>query len=104
MLRIWHGARGDALIMLVTFFGTIFLPIQFAVLSGILMSLAYYILKTSSPRVHEVLPDDEVSSIWSTSPKSRPARSWASWRFWAICTLARSTTWRRRSAVQGGTP
>ncbi|MGH2544852.1 MAG: SulP family inorganic anion transporter, partial [Ardenticatenaceae bacterium] len=59
MARLWRGARGDAVIMFVTFFGTLFLPIHFAVLTGILMSLAYYILQTSAPRVYEVLPDDE---------------------------------------------
>jgi SulP family sulfate permease len=58
MARLWRGARGDALIMIVTFLGTILLPLQFAVLIGILMSLAYYIMKTSTPRVHTVLPDE----------------------------------------------
>jgi SulP family sulfate permease len=56
--RIWRGARGDALIMVVTLLATLFLPLQFAVLAGILMSLAYYIMKTSTPRVHSVLPDE----------------------------------------------
>jgi SulP family sulfate permease len=58
MVRIWRGARGDAAIMVVTLIATLFLPLQFAVLSGILMSLAYYILKTSMPQVYTVLPDD----------------------------------------------
>jgi SulP family sulfate permease len=57
MQRIWRGARGDALIMVVTLVATLLLPLQFAVLSGILMSLTYYLLKTSTPRVHSVLPD-----------------------------------------------
>lgn len=59
MRRIWQGARGDTAIMVVTFLATIFLPLQFAILSGILMSLGYYILQTSTPRVHAVLPDDD---------------------------------------------
>ncbi len=58
MGRIWRGARGDALIMIVTLLATLFLPLQFAVLTGILMSLAYYILKTSTPHVQAVLPDE----------------------------------------------
>jgi SulP family sulfate permease len=57
MVRIWRGARGDAYIMVVTLAGTLLLPLQFAVLTGILMSLAYYLLKTSAPRVQTVLPD-----------------------------------------------
>lgn len=59
MARIWRGARGDAGIMVVTLVATLLLPLQFAVLVGILMSLGYYILKTSMPHVHPVLPDDE---------------------------------------------
>ncbi len=58
MVRLWRGARGDALIMVVTLLATLFLPLQFAVLAGIIMSLAYYIMKTSTPRVHTVLPDE----------------------------------------------
>lgn len=57
MGRIWRGARGDAAIMVVTLLATLFLPLQFAVLVGILMSLAYYILQTSAPRVLPVGPD-----------------------------------------------
>jgi len=59
MVHLWRGARGDALIMAVTFLSTLFLPLQFAVLAGILMSLAYYIMKTSTPRVCAVLPNED---------------------------------------------
>lgn len=55
--RIWFGARGDAAIMLITFLGTLFLEIEFAVLAGILFSFARYIMRTSAPRVHVVVPD-----------------------------------------------
>lgn len=58
ILRIWRGTRGDAVIMLVTFLGTLFLAIEFAVLVGILLSFALYIMRTSTPRVHHVLPDE----------------------------------------------
>ena len=47
--RIWQGARGDAVIMLVTFLGTMFLEIEFAVLLGIMFSFARYIMRTSAP-------------------------------------------------------
>ncbi|MFQ5592680.1 MAG: SulP family inorganic anion transporter [Anaerolineae bacterium] len=57
--RIWRGAPGDAAIMLITFLGTLFLHIEFAVLLGILLSLALYIMQTSVPGVHSVLPDDD---------------------------------------------
>jgi SulP family sulfate permease len=59
MKRIWQGARGDAMIMVVTFLGTLFLRIEFAVLFGILLSFALYIFRTSAPRVQAVIPDED---------------------------------------------
>ncbi|MCI0399089.1 MAG: STAS domain-containing protein [Chloroflexi bacterium] len=56
--RIWRGGRGDAVIMVVTLSGTLFLKLEFAVLSGILLSFALYILRTSTPRVQAVVPDE----------------------------------------------
>ncbi len=56
--RILKSTRGDAFIMLATFFATLFLPIEFAVLLGILLSLAYFIIQTSVPKIQAVLPDD----------------------------------------------
>lgn len=58
IMRIWHGTRGDTVIMLVTFLGTLFLSMEFAVLAGILFSFAFYLLKTSLPRVYPVVPDE----------------------------------------------
>ncbi|MFN8475651.1 MAG: SulP family inorganic anion transporter [Anaerolineae bacterium] len=55
--HIWRSSRGEAVIMLATFLGTLFLRIDFAVLGGILISLAYYILQTSAPKVTPVVPD-----------------------------------------------
>ncbi len=57
--RIWQGTRGDALIMLATFLGTLFIEIAFAVLLGIMLSFVRYILRTSAPRVHQVVPDKD---------------------------------------------
>jgi SulP family sulfate permease len=57
--RILRGTRGDALIMVATFLGTLLLHLEFAVLLGILLSFALYIIKTSVPRVFPVLPDEK---------------------------------------------
>ena len=57
--RIWRGPRGDRLIMVLTLTATLLLPLQYAVLIGIMVSFAVYILRTSTPRVVAVLPDDE---------------------------------------------
>lgn len=57
--RIWYGTPGDGVIMLVTLLGTLFLKIEFSVLIGLLFSLALYIMRTSTPRVHAVLPNPD---------------------------------------------
>ena len=54
--RILRGTRGDAFIMLGAFGSTLFLPLQYAVLIGILLSFVVYVMRTSVPRVIPVLP------------------------------------------------
>lgn len=61
--RILEGTTADSAIMILTFFSMLFLPLEFAVLVGIIFSLAIYIRKTSMPRVEEVLPDETFSHI-----------------------------------------
>ena len=56
--RIAQGAPGDAIIMIVTLLGTVFLELDFAVLSGILLSFVLYLIRTSAPRVQVVVPDE----------------------------------------------
>lgn len=56
--RILQGAPGDAIIMIVTLLGTTFLDLDFAVLSGILLSFVLYLIRTSAPRVQVVVPDE----------------------------------------------
>ena len=56
--RLLHGGRGDALIMATTLISTLLFPLEYAVLVGITMSLIRYILRTSTPRVVPVLPDE----------------------------------------------
>jgi SulP family sulfate permease len=59
ILRIWHGPRGDKLIMIVTFLATLLIPLEFAVVLGIMLSVGYYLLQTSTPQVRSVLPDSK---------------------------------------------
>ena len=65
IVRIWRGTRGDTLIMVSTFLATLFLPLQFAVLTGILISFAVYIMRTSVPKVIPVLPAKNFSHFTS---------------------------------------
>lgn len=59
--RIWRSHPGDAAIMVITLVGTLFLAIEFAVLMGIIFSLALFIWRTSTPRIQAVLPDENFS-------------------------------------------
>ncbi len=59
--RIWRGTRGDAIIMTVTFLSTLLMPLQYAVLTGIMMSLTVYIMRTSVPQVISVVPSADFS-------------------------------------------
>ena len=58
MKRILRGTRGDAFIMLGAFASTLFLPLQYAVLIGILLSFVVYVMRTSVPSVIPVVPGE----------------------------------------------
>jgi len=60
----WHGVRrvlrtspSETGIMASTFVATLVFPLEFAVLAGVILSLAIYIYKSSLPTVHTVVPD-----------------------------------------------
>ena len=57
MSRIWRSGGGDRVIMVVTVIATLALPLELAVLTGIALSLGYYLIQTSTPRVRTVLPE-----------------------------------------------
>lgn len=55
--RILVASRSDATIMGVTFIAALFLDLDFAILVGVLLSLALYLIRTSRPRVLLRVPD-----------------------------------------------
>ncbi len=57
--QIFRTSAGDTVVMLITFIATLTLELQFAVLTGILVSLARHIAQTSMPTVETVLPEDD---------------------------------------------
>jgi SulP family sulfate permease len=58
MKRIWQSSRGDSFIMVATLLATLLLPLEFAVLSGMIVSFGRYIITTSTPDVSPVVPDE----------------------------------------------
>ncbi len=63
MKRIWHTSVGDTVTMVATFAATLLLPLEFAVLTGILVSFIRYIAKTSAPVVNPMLPDENFEHL-----------------------------------------
>jgi SulP family sulfate permease len=55
--RVIHTSRVEAAIMVATFGSTLLLPLEFAVMGGVVLSLAYFVIRSSLPRVYQVVPD-----------------------------------------------
>ncbi|MCP4573481.1 MAG: STAS domain-containing protein [bacterium] len=58
MRRILRSSKGDSSILLATLAATLLLPLEFAVLGGMLVSFSRYLIKSSTPGVHPVVPDE----------------------------------------------
>jgi SulP family sulfate permease len=54
--RVIRTSRSETGIMAATFGATLVLPLEFAVLAGVILSLAIYIYQSSLPTVHTVVP------------------------------------------------
>jgi SulP family sulfate permease len=54
---VMRTSRKEAIIMSATFLATLILPLDFAILSGIVFSLAIFVVNSSLPRVYPVVPD-----------------------------------------------
>jgi len=67
MKKILHTSRGDSAVMISTMLATILLPLEFAVLAGMLVSFARYLIKTSTPAVIPVVPDNTFTCFESAS-------------------------------------
>ena len=63
MKRIWQSSQGDSVIMIATLLATLLLPLEFAVLSGMIVSFGRYIVTTSTPEVYPVVPDENYMTM-----------------------------------------
>ena len=61
--RIFRSSRGDSTILIATLISTLVLPLEFAVLAGVMVSFGRYLLHTSMPTVSELSPDDTFSHL-----------------------------------------
>lgn len=70
MVRIWYASRGDTTIMIATLLAALILPLQYAVLSGIIVSIVRFMVSTSTPRVHPVVPDENFAHFVEVDHRS----------------------------------
>ncbi|MFT5505323.1 MAG: SulP family sulfate permease [Gammaproteobacteria bacterium] len=57
ILKILKSDTNEAAVLSVTFFGTLFFSIEFAILAGVILSLMTFLRKTSRPRLSPRVPD-----------------------------------------------
>ncbi|MBS1544356.1 MAG: SulP family inorganic anion transporter [Bacteroidetes bacterium] len=56
ILHLTQTSRSDAIVLVVTFISTLFLGLVFAIFSGIILSLYFYLRKTSKPKIVALAP------------------------------------------------
>lgn len=55
--KILQHSRSESSILLTTFFSTLFLSLEFAILLGVMLSLVLYLNKTSRPKIYSRVPN-----------------------------------------------
>ena len=55
--EIFKSSRSESIVLLTTFCGTLLFQIEFAIYTGVLLSLAIYLTRMSHPRVDALVPD-----------------------------------------------
>ena len=55
--EILKSSKADSLVLLATFFGTLFFQIEFAIYTGVLLSLAIYLTRTAHPHIAVLVPE-----------------------------------------------
>jgi SulP family sulfate permease len=55
--EILKSSKAESLVLLATFGGTLFFQIEFAIYTGVLLSLAIYLTRTSHPQIDVMAPD-----------------------------------------------
>ncbi len=55
--EIFKSSRSESMVLLTTFCGTLLFQIEFAIYTGVLLSLAIYLTRMSHPRIESIVPD-----------------------------------------------
>ena len=57
--KILKADKNEAMVLLVTFFSTLFLELEFAILLGVILSLMIFLRKTSKPKMRPMIPNPD---------------------------------------------
>ncbi len=57
MGHIIKASKRETAVLAITFFGALFLELEFAIFAGVLFSLVFYLERVSKPRIHTRVPD-----------------------------------------------
>ena len=57
--KIFTVSRSEAAVLLVTFFATLFMELEFAIYMGVMLSLVLFLSRTSTPDIVVLAPDPE---------------------------------------------
>lgn len=58
--HVLRSSRRETGIMAVTFFGALFLELEFAIFAGVILSLVLYLMRVSKPRIISRVPDPRI--------------------------------------------
>ena len=70
--KILRADKNDSVVLAVTFFGTIFFALEFAILAGVILSLMIFLRKTSRPRISPRVPNLQSVDRKFTYGRNRP--------------------------------
>jgi sulfate permease, SulP family len=70
IVQISRTSRVEAIILSATMFATLVIPVQLAILAGVMLSLVVYLYRTSNPRIVHRVPDPVSSSRKMTEPST----------------------------------
>ena len=70
--HILRASRSDTAVLATTFFGALFLDLEFAILAGVILSLVLYLMRTSHPRILPRVPDPRLPKRQFNTDPSLP--------------------------------
>ncbi len=70
--QIIQTSRAETAVLAVTFFGALFLELEFAIYMGVLLSLIFFLMRTSRPRILPRVPDPTTPRRKFTTNSSLP--------------------------------